>query len=280
MHNILPPVMKHGQWDHSERKAVSQFPYRREFSPLVLLGPGNYMVPCFYLSHGFCKSTNTSGEHHRVWKKTQCRLDMTWLYVSQIATCTLLWLSVHSWVYIATFLGPLYQSPDATPCFQGPSAVLFVSTCKAMARQYFAGWARRSADSMLWFRAVLAIKSGFCSRSRNVSRYKTSWSASCPTSTTHAGPIRCFLVSDFAGCSQDMTAATPLHRGKLRKWSWVTKCWDPGFDKSISTSQTVTNCQRVSYKYKYKFNYIIIIKKIRIVIITIIITHIYIYIYT
>ena len=151
MHNILPPVMKHGQWDHSERKAVSQFPYRREFSPLVLLGPGNYMVPCFYLSHGFCKSTNTSGEHHRVWKKTQCRLDMTWLYVSQIATWTLLWLSVHSWVYIATFLGPLYQSPDATPCFQGPSAVLFVSTCKAMARQYFAGWARRSADSMLCF---------------------------------------------------------------------------------------------------------------------------------
>ena len=90
-------------------------------------------------------------------------------------------------------------------------------------------------------------------------RIQTSWSASCPTSTTHAGPIRCFLVSDFAGCSQDMTAATPLHRGKLRKWSWVTKCWDPGFDKSISTSQTVTSCQRVSYKYKYKLKYIIII---------------------
>ena len=53
VHNILPPVMKHGQWDHSERKAVPQFPYRRVFSPLVLLGPGNYMVPCFYLSHGF-----------------------------------------------------------------------------------------------------------------------------------------------------------------------------------------------------------------------------------
>ena len=118
VHNILPPVMKHGQWDHSERKAVSQFPYRREFSPLVLLGQGNYMVPCFYLSHGFCKSTNTSGEHHRVWKKTQCRLDMTWLYVSQIATCTLLWLcpflSIH-----CHFPGSFISIPWCNPMFSG-----------------------------------------------------------------------------------------------------------------------------------------------------------------
>ena len=118
VHNILPPVMKHGQWDHSERKAVSQFPYRRVFSPLVLLGPGNYMVPCFYLSHGFCKSTNTSGEHHRVWKNTmQAWHDLAICFSDcdlHFALTLCPFLSIH-----CHFSGSFLSIPWCNPMFSG-----------------------------------------------------------------------------------------------------------------------------------------------------------------
>ena len=158
----------------------------------------------------------TSGEHHRVWKNTmQAWHDLAICFSDcdlHFALTLCPFLSIH-----CHFSGSFLSIPWCKPMFSGTQLLCCLF-------QLLKQWPGNTLlDELAVVPTPCLVSSGashqvwLLLQKSQCLRIQTSWSASCPTSTTHAGPIRCFLVSDFAGCSQDMTAATPLHRGKLRK---------------------------------------------------------------